>query len=303
MLRKLRISVSIILFSLITLYFLDFREMLPKKFDLLAEIQFIPALLSLNIIVLVSLVLLTLVFGRIYCSTVCPMGIYQDIVSWLSKRVKRKKRYTHSPAKNILRWVTLLLVFIAFLFGFTFLVGLLDPYGAYGRITTHLFRPAYLAGNNLLVAIFTRFNNYTFYRVSIYSLSVFSTVVALFTLVGVGLLAWRNGRTLCNTLCPVGTVLGFISRFSLFKVQFDSDKCNSCGLCTMKCKASCINSKELTVDYSRCINCFNCIDACKRDAMHYKPIWSKTRETREAIDVEINQSKRRFLSATFTTGM
>ena len=200
MLRKIRIALSITLFSLITLYFLDFRELLPQSLHFLAKIQFVPALLSLNIIILVSLVLLTFVFGRVYCSSICPMGIYQDIVGWLSKRVKRKKRYTYSPAKSILRWTTLLLVLVAFIFGFTFLVGLLDPYGAYGRIATHLFRPAYLAGNNLLETIFTQFNNYTFFRVGIYSLSVLSTVIALITLVGVGLLAWRNGRTYCNTL-------------------------------------------------------------------------------------------------------
>ena len=303
MLRKIRIAFSITLFILITLYFLDFRELLPQSLHLLAKIQFVPALLSLNIVILLSLVLLTFVFGRVYCSSICPMGIYQDIVGWLSKRVKRKKRYTYSPAKTILRWTTLLIVLVAFLFGFTFLVGLLDPYGAYGRIATHLFRPVYLAGNNLLESIFTQFNNYTFFRVGIYSLSVFSTFIALFTLVGVGLLAWRNGRTYCNTLCPVGTVLGFISRYSLFKVQFDNEKCNSCGLCAMKCKASCIDSKKLIVDYSRCINCFNCVEACKRDAMHYKPIWSKKASVKEAIIVDVNQSKRRFLTSTFTTGM
>jgi polyferredoxin len=303
MLRKIRISVSILLFSLITLYFLDFRELLPQNLHFLAKIQFVPALLSLNLIILVSLLLLTFVFGRVYCSSICPMGIFQDIVGWLSKKTKRKKRYTYSPAKSILRWSTLLLVTIAFIFGFTFLVGLLDPYGAYGRIATHLLRPVYLAGNNLLETIFTQFNNYTFFRVSIYSLSVLSTITALFTLVGVGLLAWRNGRTFCNTLCPVGTILGFISRFSLFKVQFDNDKCNSCGLCAMKCKASCIDSKELTVDYSRCINCFNCIEACKRDAMHYKPIWSKKNKDNKVVKGDVNQSKRRFISATVTTGL
>ena len=78
------------------------------------------------------------------------------------------------------------LVLIAFLFGFTFLLGLLDPYGAYGRIVTHLFRPAYLAGNNLLETIFTQFNNYTFFRVGIHMLSVASTAIALVTLLGIG---------------------------------------------------------------------------------------------------------------------
>ncbi len=305
MLRKIRIGVSITFFFIITLYFLDFRELLPQSLHFLAEIQFLPALLALNIIILTSLVLLTFVFGRVYCSSICPMGVYQDVVAWFSKKAKRRKRYTYSPAKTIWRWATLTIVLVAFLFGFTFLLGLLDPYGAYGRIVTHLFRPAYLAGNNLLESIFTQFNNYTFFRVGIHMLSVASTAIALLTLLGIGFLAWRNGRTFCNTLCPVGTMLGSISRYSLYKVQFDNVKCNSCGLCSMKCKASCIDSKELIVDYSRCINCFNCVEACKRDAMHYKPIWSKKHASvkESPVAVEVSQSKRRFLSSTFTTGI
>ena len=138
MLKKTRVAVSLVIFVLITFYFLDFAELLPLKFNFLAEIQFLPALLSLNAVILIALVLLTLVFGRVYCSSICPMGVYQDIVAWISKKVpkklrKKRRRYTYSPAKNILRWVILGATLVAFLFGFTFLVGLLDPYGAYGR--------------------------------------------------------------------------------------------------------------------------------------------------------------------------
>jgi polyferredoxin len=215
MLKKIRVILSLLLFSLITFYFLDFRDLLPKGIDVLAKIQFIPALLSLNILILTSLLLLTLLFGRVYCSSVCPMGVYQDVVAWLSKRFTRKKKYTFSRAKSILRWGVLGATVVAFIFGFTFLVGLLDPYGAYGRMATHLLRPAYLAGNNLLESIFTSFNNYSFYKVSIYMLSLFSTLIALITLAVIGYLAWRNGRTWCNTICPVGTTLGFLSKFAL----------------------------------------------------------------------------------------
>ena len=182
MLKKTRVILSLLLFSLITLYFLDFREFLPEGFSFLAKIQFIPALLAVNILILVSLLVLTLLFGRVYCSSICPMGVYQDMVAWLSKKFTRKKKYTYSKAKNILRWSILTATVVAFVFGFTFLVGLLDPNGAYGRMVTHVLRPAYLAGNNLLETIFTSFNNYTFYKVSIYSLSLFSSVIALITL-------------------------------------------------------------------------------------------------------------------------
>ncbi|MDR2816041.1 MAG: 4Fe-4S dicluster domain-containing protein [Proteiniphilum sp.] len=320
MLKKIRITFSLILFIAITLYFLDFRESLPDCLGFLAEIQLIPALLALNVAITVSLAALSLIFGRVYCSSVCPMGVYQDIVAWLSKKFHRKKRYRYSKAKTILRWGVLAGTALAFIFGFTFLLGLLDPYGAYGRIATHLLRPAYLAGNNLLEVIFTSFNNFTFYKVSVYTLSVFSLVTALVTLLVIGYLAWRNGRTWCNTICPAGTVLGFLSKYSFFKVRFVDEKCNRCGLCAMKCKASCIDSKNKQVDYSRCVACFNCIESCKRDAMKYAFVRPEKKKADIAItgdaSLAINpaygnvkeekpadESKRRFLSASIVAGL
>ena len=303
MLKKFRIGISVTLFVLINLFFLDFAGFLPLGFHSVTKIQLVPALLALNVEVLVILLVLSLVFGRVYCSFICPMGVYQDVVAWLSKKFTKKKKYTFSKAMTVLRWTVLAATVIAFIFGFNFLVGLLDPYGAYGRIVTHIFRPAYLAGNNLLEYIFSSFDNYTFYKVGIYSLGLLSTLIALATLVGIGLLAWRNGRTWCNTICPVGTLLGFISRYSLFRIQFDDDKCNSCGLCAMKCKASCINSKDKQIDYSRCVTCFNCIEACNRSAMKYAPYkWKKT-VTNVPENKTVDESKRRFLSATVVTAV
>ena len=303
MLKKFRIGISVTLFVLINLFFLDFAGFLPLGFHSVTKIQLVPALLALNVEVLVILLVLSLVFGRVYCSFICPMGVYQDVVAWVSKKFTKKKKYTFSKALTVLRWTVFAATVIAFIFGFNFLVGLLDPYGAYGRIVTHIFRPAYLAGNNLLEYIFSSFDNYTFYKVGIYSLGLLSTLIALATLVGIGLLAWRNGRTWCNTICPVGTLLGFISRYSLFRLQFDDDKCNSCGLCAMKCKASCINSKDKQIDYSRCVTCFNCIEACNRSAMKYAPYkWKKT-VTNVPENKTVDESKRRFLSATVVTAV
>ncbi|MGI6572299.1 MAG: 4Fe-4S dicluster domain-containing protein [Fermentimonas sp.] len=280
MLKKIRVALSILLFSLITLYFLDFRGFLPRGLQWLTEIQFVPALLALNVAVLIGLLLLTLLFGRVYCSFICPMGVYQDMVAWISRRVNKKKRYRYHKAKNGLRVIVLASTVVAFILGFTLLVGLLDPYGAYGRMVTHLLRPAYLAGNNLLASIFTSFNNFTFYKVSVYIVSVSSLVIALITLLGIGYMTWRGGRSYCNTVCPVGTILGFLSRYSLFKVRIDEVKCNACGLCAMKCKASCIDAKNKRVDYSRCVTCFNCLGNCHRGAMEYKLIvpWKRNKQ-------------------------
>ena len=270
MLRKARIILSVVIFGLITFYFLDFAEILPNSFHRLAHIQFVPALMSLSFIILAVLILITLLLGRIYCSTICPMGIFQDIVTWISKKTaKKKKRFRYSPARNILRWGVLGVTAIAFLFGFTVILGLLDPYSAFGRMTVNVFKPVYMLGNNLLESIFSSFNNYTFYQVDASLLSISSFIIGLLTFLVIGFLAWKYGRTWCNTICPVGTLLGFLSRFSLFKVRIDTEKCNHCGLCATKCKASCINSPEQTIDYSRCVDCFDCLGECRQNALSY----------------------------------
>lgn len=111
---------------------------------------------------------------------------------------------------------------------------------------------------------------------------------SIVTLAIIGILAWKHGRTWCNTICPVGTVLGLLSRFSLFKVRIDKNKCNGCGLCATKCKAACIDSKKHTIDYSRCVDCFDCLESCSKHALVYSPIVSKKKQ-------DTDTAKRRFL--------
>ena len=81
MLRKTRIILATVFYVLITLLFLDFTGTLHAWLGWTAKIQFLPALLALNVLVVVALVVLTLVFGRIYCSIICPLGVMQDIIA------------------------------------------------------------------------------------------------------------------------------------------------------------------------------------------------------------------------------
>ena len=126
----------------------------------------------------------------------------------------------------------------------------------------------------------------------------------MITLFVLFVLAWRNGRTYCNTICPVGTVLGFISRYSIFKPVIDTSKCNSCGLCARNCKASCINAKAHEIDYSRCVACMDCLGKCKQGAIKYtRRIQKKEGVNTEAVKIksvtseQIDNARRSFLSA------
>jgi len=269
MLKKIRVIVSLIIFCLLFFYFLDFADILSDEFHRLGHIQFIPALLSLNVVVIASLIVCALVFGRIYCSSICPVGVFQDIVNRCSKFINPKKKFIYRKNNPILRWSIVALCLIFFFLNLTVLVGIFDPYSAFGRIVVHIFKPVYLFANNILADIFTNFGNYTFYRMSIEMLSVFSFIVAAVTFVTVGILAFLNGRIFCNTICPVGTIFGFINKFSFFKIRINSDKCVSCGVCEQKCKSRCINIKTKIIDYSRCVNCFSCLNNCNQNGISF----------------------------------
>ena len=129
MLRKIRLTIAILFFLGVTLLFLDFTGSIHA-----AKIQFIPAVLALNVAVIAVLVVATLVFGRVYCSVVCPLGIMQDIIAWFGKRGK-KLPYSYSPAKSWLRYSFLAVFVIACVAGIGSLAALLDPSPLFSTLT------------------------------------------------------------------------------------------------------------------------------------------------------------------------
>ena len=276
MLRKIRITLAAICFVAVTLLFLDFTGTLHLWFGWLAKIQFLPAVLALNFVVIAILLVLTLLFGRIYCSVICPLGIFQDCVSNLSSRRKGKKaRFSYSKEIKWLRYGVLVLFVIALVAGLNALVALLAPYSAYGRMVQSLLAPVWQWGNNLLAWIAERQDSYAFVTKDVWLKSLPTLIVAAVTFVVVVALAWRNGRTYCNTICPVGTTLSFFSRFAMFRPVIDKSKCKSCHACERKCKAACIDVDNHKIDYSRCVDCFDCIDSCRLGALKYRFAWGR----------------------------
>ena len=295
MLRKIRTILAGVFFVLITLLFLDFTGTLHHWLSWLAQIQFLPAVMALNVVVVVALLLLTLIFGRIYCSVICPLGVFQDILA----RFRRKKnKYSYSKEVRWLRYPVLVVFIIAAVAGIGSLFQLLAPYSAYGRIATMIFQPVWKLGNNVLAEIAARADSYAFYTVDTWMRSLPVFIIAAVTLVVLFVLAWRGGRTYCNTICPVGTILSFFARFSWLKIHFDEDKCKNCSMCSKNCKAACIDYKNHKVDYSRCVVCGNCIDSCKFGALRYDNarIHAKAK-TSEESGSSVDTSKRSFLLA------
>ena len=180
MLRKLRIAAAVVCFTLVTLLFLDFTGTLHAWFGWLARIQFLPALLAVNVGVVAALVVATLLFGRVYCSVVCPLGVMQDGISHLAGR-RTKNRFRYSPAKTALRYTVLALFIAALAAGIGSLVALLAPYSAYGRIAQNLLAPLWGWGNNLLAYFAERIDSYAFYRTDVWVRSAATFAVAAAT--------------------------------------------------------------------------------------------------------------------------
>ena len=300
MLRTIRIVFATVFLVGLSLLFLDFTGTVHHWFGWMAKAQALEAVLSLNFAAVAFLVVLTLICGRIYCSVICPLGILQDLFGWLGKKAK-KNRYTYSKALSWLRYSMLGIFLVALVAHVGFLMQLLAPYSAFGRIMTMIFQPLWKLGNNVLASIAEHYDSYAFYSTDVWMKSLPVLIIAVLTLVVLIVLAWRNGRTYCNTICPVGTVLSFLSRYSLLKINFDTEKCRNCSLCTKSCKAACIDFKNHHVDYSRCVVCGDCLESCKFGALKYDiPRLHKTKSEAKA-----DSSRRSFLlsSALLTTAV
>ena len=309
-LRKLRIYVSLLFFLVVTFLFLDFTNLIPAAaFNSLLFLQFIPSLLKFTNVYSISaagfifILVLTLLYGRVYCSTICPLGILQDIISRFSKKLNKKKYFRLLKDYAPLKYSFLILAIISFLSGTLTAINILDPYSNYGRILTSLFHPLLLLTNNFIAFTLEKFNIYFLYPVEIRSFSIFASVFSFFILALVALMSFSRGRLFCNTICPVGTFLGLISKFSFYKVAIDEDNCKSCNLCTRVCKSGCIDKANKTVDFSRCVACYNCFSVCPSEGITYKKTSLREKKyypSKNMITAEEPDLKRReVISKTF----
>lgn len=159
--------------------------------------------------------------------------------------------------------------FLLVIFGVAMGFLVLDPYSIYGRIAGTFLRPAAILINNIVSSVLSYFDIYSVYPTELKAFNAIPFLVAFLYLSLIAYLAFTKGRHYCNLICPVGTLLGLISRYSLFKIKINSEDCLSCGLCERDCKGNCIDSKNKEVDHENCVMCFNCISACPTKGIVY----------------------------------
>ena len=271
MLRIIRIVLAALCFAAICLLFVDVSGLFAPSLAFMAKAQLVPALLAGSLGIVAGIALLTLVFGRIYCSVLCPLGVVQDIIGARAG----KYRFRYSSPRSLLRLAFLGIFVFSLLAGVPLVFSLLEPYSAFGRMAADLLAPLWATGSNALAWTSERAGNYDVAPTLVWQKGLAALAAAAVTLAVVGGLSWRSGRLWCNAVCPVGTVLGFLSRFSLFQPRINEGACKKCGLCEKACKASCIDAEAGIVDASRCVACFNCVGVCPHGAISYASRLSK----------------------------
>jgi len=283
-LKSMRRVVSMVFLILIALLFLDFRESgLHALAREILYLQFVPSLVNfLGAATLAAagfafVLGLTVLCGRVYCSSICPLGTFQDLIHLAVRRRRgHRLRLRFANPRNGLRYGILAATVLLLFAGSSLLLNLLDPFSVFGRMLANLGRPLVLGLNNAAASVLEQTGVHLLYQVQWPVSAPLSIAVSLVMLVLVGVLAGRYGRLYCNTVCPVGALLGLVARFSRYQIDIDPEACKGCRLCESVCKANCIDSRRLAVDASRCVSCFNCFEVCPEEgAMRFDNRWRK----------------------------
>ena len=275
-LKRARVLISILFFISTLIIFLNINEWLTSKSaSVITYLQFVPSLVKFLSVVgfstfgFVFIIAVTFVWGRVYCSSICPLGTLQDIVSYLSRKILRKNNHFLLKPYSIIRYSILCLTIIFLINGSIFLLNLLDPFSNFGRIISNLVRPIVFYIRNFISGILESVNLFFLTPADLKNIDLISVAIGLTVLIVVVAFSYKKGRLFCNTICPVGTLLGIFSRFSIYKIAIDESTCKSCNLCERECKAGCIDKKNKVIDFSRCISCYNCFNACHSDGIVY----------------------------------
>ncbi|MDE7347784.1 MAG: 4Fe-4S binding protein [Muribaculaceae bacterium] len=258
--RQFRIMLALVMLF-VSLLWLLFGTRAPVYALIAEQAQIIPSAIQSCLGVTIAWIIATLLFGRIYCATVCPVGTLQDIVIWSRRKINPKFTFRYENSKKI--WLIVLLAYVGSLVaGIWFVAYVVEPWNIM-RNAASAVRPSDTemtwgaAGISLGVGV----------------------AAGIVALAAILLWAWKAGRSFCTTVCPIGTALGCLYSQSLMHIAIDPDKCISCMKCEDVCSSKCIKVSERYVDNSRCVRCFDCTAVCPNDAIRFQLNRGRNRQT------------------------
>lgn len=215
--------------------------------------QIIPSALSVTIGATVFWLMATFVFGRLYCSTVCPVGTLQDLAIWFRRFTHLKERKFSYRHPGRMKWDILIGYIICLLLGFTVVGFIVEPWNIM-RSVAGAIRPQAVAKTWSVLGI----------GVGI------GAAAGIVSLAGILIWSFFNGRMFCTRICPIGTALGGVSEVSYLHIEIDPDKCINCMKCEDICPSRCVHVLNRVVDNSACVRCFNCLKVCENNAIRYQ---------------------------------
>jgi ferredoxin len=250
----LRISLAALVTGLFIYIYLSHSLNSNGILSLAMKGQFSPTLYGTGIAGITILVTLifSLLFGRVYCSVLCPLGTLQELLwragNFLRGKSEKKEKtgkkivrtgYTAAPG---IRYAVPLLTGLGVVLSFSPLMMALDPISNFGRGMGAFH--TIIDGDTAPFVFFLAFP--------------FVLILAL---------AFFRGRAFCGW-CPVGLTLGLLSSAAPLGMKISS-RCISCGICEKKCPAGCMNSRLKRIDSERCVLCFSCASACPGGRVNY----------------------------------
>lgn len=264
-------------------------------------------------------VAMTLLFGRVFCGWICPLGTIIDISDRLLFRRGRPFQRPRRPENRRWRnWKYLFLIasLAAAVFA-TQVTFLLDPISLVTRTFSFTFMaPSAYLWNLLLHGadsvgiqglLYDRFEiNIGAWRLLPYSFRQNLVVLAMFVAI-IGL-SFVQERFWCRNLCPLGALLGLLSRVSILR-HYIGEKCNHCTLCERESRMgayehmSAKDEEQETHALSECIQCFRCATQCRPGALTIRLGLPPTRRTTErkpgspAPQPSLDVGRRRVLTA------
>lgn len=247
-LKSVRIVLSVLFFASAAAYLLVGPSVHPLvKYS--EQAQIIPSLIGMTFGITLFWLMVTLLLGRVYCSTVCPIGTLQDIFIKARQLTPWHRKFSYRNRKW-LKYEIPILYLVCLVFGLLVVAVPLEPW--------HMFR-------NIVSIVHP--GPYEIRALHFTMTAVFGVVAGVVSFIILAVMSLMFGREYCNSICPIGAALGALDRYTLTAIEINPDKCISCMKCEDVCKSSCVKVVSRYVDNSRCVRCFDCTEVCPNDAI------------------------------------
>lgn len=207
---------------------------------------------SFSFYVVGMLMLFGILMGRFICGFLCPIGWFQQLLH----KIPSRKINIPGSADRKLRSLKYLILGLFVLALPTFIV---DGYGLGAPWFCKWICPAgTLEGGIPLVMMNESLRTglgFTFWwKVFLLIITIVSSILIY--------------RPFCKYICPLGAIYALFNRFSMVRMELDTNKCISCKKCVRICPMQ-VNVLK-NINSAECIRCGKCADDCPTGAIDLK---------------------------------